>query len=119
MSGTRILVVDDDPQLLKFLVCIVCDLGHCALQANDGIDALRLAEREPVDVVVTDLEMPMMGGVELTRRLRGAPSLRHIPVIAITGGARGPEALVAGCHSVLRKPFGVEDLAGAITRALS
>ena len=42
----------------------------------------------------------------------------HITVIAITGGKRGPDALVAGCHSVLRNPFGVEDLAGAITRAL-
>ncbi len=78
MSGKRILVVDDDPQLLKLLACVVRDLGHCVLQAKDGVEALRLAEREPVDVLVTDLEMPMMDGVELIRA-QGGPTPSAYP----------------------------------------
>ena len=114
MSRKRILVVDDDLQVLKLLACILRDLGHCVLQAKDGVEALRLAEREPVDILVTDLGMPQ-DGLELIRRLRADPCLRHIPIIATTGGAKGNEAALAGADTVLRKPFGWKDLALALT----
>src|SRR5881296_3705850 len=79
-----ILVVDDEPDLLALLVDQVSSLGYDALAAGDGTEGLRLAlDRQP-DVILTDVIMPYMDGLEMLERLRSRPETRGIPVIALT-----------------------------------
>ena len=116
MSGKRVLVVEDSQDVLEIVSYMLQEMSHWVLQARDGNEALCLAGREPVDVLVTDIEMPG-DGVELIKRLKADPCLKHIAVVAMTAGERGQAALAAGCEVVLPKPFRSEDLAAAITRA--
>ena len=118
MSGKRILVADDSPEVLEILAYMLQEMGHSVLRAKDGIEALCLVERESVDLIVTDIQMPRMDGLEFIKTMKEQPCLRDIPVIVITAGD-DQEALAAGCHAVLRKPFRVRDFSAAITRAVN
>jgi two-component system C4-dicarboxylate transport response regulator DctD len=117
-SGHKILVVDDDAdwrgaiadglELSGFVVAVACD-GTVALQILQSFDAA---------VVVTDLQMPRMHGIELLDRLRRIDA--RLPVIVMTGAGE-PEADAArrlGAFHLLRKPFSIEQIAGAVTAAL-
>ena len=97
--------VEDDRGLRKFLSMIVERMGHVVLPAADGLEALRLAERERPDLGIIDIGLPGIDGVELTRRIKSTPHLGEVPLVAMTGGARGPEAVKAGCCAFLEKPF--------------
>ena len=114
----QILIVDDDPAILKLLTVWARRLGHEPLQSQNGWDALLVAQQDLPDLVITDIELPVLDGVELTKHLKADPRLREIPVIAITGGSRGDEALAAGCCVVFPKPFRLDSLASAVEFAL-
>jgi two-component system, cell cycle response regulator DivK len=108
----RILVVEDQEINRDLLVQILEDSYVVALAAN-GAEALACAEREPPDLILMDLSMPVMDGWEATRRLKAHPGLRHIPVIAITSNAMvGDEqrAREAGCDDYLAKPIHEDEL---------
>jgi len=114
----QILIVDDDPAILKLLTVWARKLGHEPLQSQNGWDALLLAQQELPDLVITDVELPVLDGVEMTKHLKADPRLREIPVIAMTDGARGDEALAAGCCVVFPKPFHLDSLTSAAEAAL-
>ena len=96
-----ILVVDDEPDL-RFLLRRVFEAGgHEVLEAGNGADALASVRRSPPDLVVTDVMMPVMDGVELIRRLRGDPTVRTIPIVAVSGHGH----LAAHADAVVAKPF--------------
>jgi CheY-like chemotaxis protein len=82
-----VLCVDDEPLLLQALARLLPMLGADVLAASDGRDALELlAELDPVpDLIVTDLDMPVLGGEELFRAVRRHPDLAHIPVVVLSG----------------------------------
>ncbi|HBP20045.1 MAG TPA: hybrid sensor histidine kinase/response regulator, partial [Planctomycetes bacterium] len=90
----RVLVVDDSEITREVMAQVVESIGYQAIQARDGVDALeRLSEAKPA-LVLSDLEMPRMGGRELTRQIRARPG-PHLPVVIIT--TRGSAAERRAC----------------------
>jgi two-component system KDP operon response regulator KdpE len=106
----RILVVDDEPQITRVLRTSLSSQGYDIRVANDGETALEIMKDWTPDLVITDLSMPNMDGLELCRRLRAGT---QIPIIVLS--VRGEEktkvqALDAGADDYVTKPFGIEEL---------
>ncbi|MFN3943459.1 MAG: PAS domain-containing protein [Allosphingosinicella sp.] len=116
--GARILVVDDDPDVRGFLADTLEGLGHDVVTAENGEEALARAEESRPDLVLLDFAMPGMNGAEVARRLRERrPAL---PILFATGYAESEQldAAVGRDAPVLRKPFGMDELAAAIAQTL-
>ncbi len=117
----RVLIVDDDADTLR-LYGIALELMGCNVVAvASGRDALRSASADRPNIVVTDLAMPGMDGIELCEALRAGEETRDIPIVAVSGQALGAlpdKALAAGCSEVLLKPCAPEDLYSTIVRVL-
>jgi two-component system KDP operon response regulator KdpE len=110
----RILVVDDEPQITRVLRTTLSSQGYDIRAANDGETALEIMKDWTPDLVITDLSMPNMDGLELCRRLRTGT---QIPIIVLS--VRGEEktkvqALDAGADDYVTKPFGFEELLARI-----
>jgi CheY-like chemotaxis protein len=102
----RILVVDDEPDQ-RFLLRRIFEIaGHEVTEAADGAAALKAARELSPDLVVTDMMMPLMGGVELIRCLRGDPATAHIPILAATGDPQ----LAGTADAVVPKPYRLDRL---------
>jgi len=114
----RILVVDDEPQLTRVLLRSLTTKGYEVRIAGDGEFALQTFRDWPPSLVITDLAMPNMGGLDLCRRLR---SISAVPIIVLS--VRGEEktkveALDAGADDYVTKPFGMDELLARIRAAL-
>jgi PAS domain S-box-containing protein len=118
----RILIVDDVPQNRSVLVDSLEVLGFELFEAADGREALASAERLRPDLVVMDVTMPVLDGLQATRRLRQSPALRSTPVIASSGGI-GPtleaECRAAGADAFIAKPVEQAALLDAVARLLA
>ena len=116
----RLLVVEDDPVLGQLFSRVLERAGYSAVTASDGREALEIAGREYIDLVITDVMMPVMDGVELTRRLREEKST--LPILMIT--ARGDynakqDAFFSGVDDYMVKPVDVNEMVlrvGALLR---
>lgn len=116
LEPLRILAVDDEPEVLDLLRAMLSHASHTVLGAASGREALALFEREPVDLVVTDLGMPGMTGLALTTELKRK---RPVPVVLLTGWAEELESdEVPAVEAVLAKPFSREKLFDALARAV-
>ncbi len=120
----RILVVDDDPLILKSAQRVLERAGHEVWESSSPKTALHMLDHVEVDVVVTDVYMPGMNGVELVRRMQGRDDVRRI--IVMTGGGvlntaeeMLERATLAGANETLEKPFGPLELVGAIDAVLA
>ncbi|MFC8617208.1 response regulator [Micromonospora purpureochromogenes] len=119
---TRILVVDDEPQILRALRINLRARGYDVQVAETGTAALKAAAAHPPDLVVLDLGLPDLDGVEVIRGLRGWTT---VPIIVLSGRAGSEDkvaALDAGADDYVTKPFGVDELLArirAVTRRLS
>jgi len=114
----RILVVDDEPQLTRVLLRSLTSKGYDVRVAGDGEFALQTFHDWPASLVITDLAMPNMGGLELCRKLR---QTSEVPIIVLS--VRGEEktkveALDAGADDYVTKPFGMDELLARIRAAL-
>ena len=107
----RILVVDDEPDLRYILRRVFERAGHEVTDSGNGASALEAVHRSPPDLVVTDMMMPVMGGAELIRRLRGDPVTARIPILAVTADVH----LADGADAVLAKPWTSQQLLAATT----
>lgn len=117
-EARRILVVDDETQITRVLRRSLSARGYEVQTANDGEEALSVFAQWPPDLVVTDLSMPQMAGLELCRRLR---KLSQVPIIvlSIKGEERAKvEALDAGADDYITKPFGMDELLARVRVAL-
>lgn len=118
----HILVVEDDPTLLRGVKTLLRRADHEVSEAGTGREAMRLLQKRPFDVVVTDINMPEMDGIELIVELRKLGL--GIPVIAMSGGGRLPKELLLenaallGAVETIAKPFEPERLLDAVARAL-
>jgi two-component system nitrogen regulation response regulator GlnG len=116
----RILIAEDEPEMAQLLGCLLHREGLTPLLAKDGIEALQLVRAGDPDVLLADLRMPGMDGMELMRKAKDLDP--ELPVILITGYAevRGAvEALRAGAHDYLAKPFEHQQVIRVVLRALN
>jgi DNA-binding response OmpR family regulator len=114
----RILIVEDDESSLDLAKRLVEHMGHTVLTASDGLQALALARSERPDLLLLDLFIPGMAGVDVVRELRNDERVRAVPIIAISAGttADRAEAMSAGCDDFVSKPYQPEELRAAIRR---
>jgi two-component system cell cycle response regulator DivK len=92
------------------------------VQAATGEDGLRMADELKPDLILMDINLPDIDGVECTRRIKANPVLKHIPVVALTANAMVGDKesyLAAGCDAYLRKPLARADLQGVLARFLN
>jgi len=114
MPACRVLVVDDDADTLSMLEFLLRYFGFDVAAAGSGAQALDLLSSRPADVVLTDMSMPGIDGVELTRRLREDPRFRQIPIIVLSALPLLPETLQGRVDAFLQKPVDLERLLAAI-----
>ena len=116
MSRKKILVVDDEKDLVDILAFNLRREQFDVVTAPDGEKALEIARRETPDLIVLDLMMPGIGGLEVCRRLRADPRLSKTPVIMLTAKGEETDAVIGlaqGADDYVRKPFGVMELTGS------
>ena len=115
------MVVEDNPQNMKLIEMLLRSKSYVLLKAYDGEEALDMAIREEPDLIVMDMQLPKMSGIEVTKRLRQMPVFRHTPIIALTAYAmRGDKErfLEAGCNAYLSKPISTRELPVIIDQML-
>ena len=104
----RILVVEDQVDNQQILRDLLTSVGYEIIEAENGEEALAAAIRERPDLILMDIQLPLLDGYEATRRIKTDPALRAIPIIAVTSYAlSGDEnkARSAGCDAYVTKPF--------------
>lgn len=113
-GALRILLVDDNRIVRRVVATQLAGLGYQVETASNGLEALQRAQQVSFDVILMDLEMPELGGLEATRRLRATLPPTHQPVIvAVTGYSESEErecCHAAGMELFLAKPFSLEEL---------
>ena len=106
----RILIVEDNKADVRLLKDILERHGYETLQTGDGLEAINLALTHSPDLILMDIQLPEISGLEVTRRLRGDNRSRHIPIVAVTAFAMGwheREALDSGCDAYISKPISI------------
>lgn len=112
----KVLLVDDEPELRRTFKRSLARAGFTVVEATDGLSALALARQEEFEVVVSDVCMPKMGGLELLERL-GAES-PHLPVVLVSGFADASGALDRGAFAFFEKPVRLADLHSGVSRGV-
>lgn len=108
-----ILYVEDNFENKLFVRRVIESMGHEMLEAETGYQSLDMAAERPPDLILMDINIPGMDGLETTVKFKKNGNLSHIPVIALTANAmKGDKerCLAAGCDGYLQKPIGVSDL---------
>jgi CheY-like chemotaxis protein len=121
MEGKAILIVDDNPQNLKLARVVLANEGFDVRTASNAEDALQLLRTVTPSLILMDVQLPGMDGLELTRRLKADPATRPIRVIALTAYAmKGDDekAFAAGCDGYITKPIDIERLAAVVSAYL-
>lgn len=107
MAAT-ILVVEDNPDSLEVMTCLLEAGGHHLLAARDGEEGLEAASRYAPDLIICDLQLPKISGIDLCRQLKGSPALIMTPVVAVTAfsmvGDR-ERVIEAGFDGYISKPI--------------
>jgi two-component system chemotaxis response regulator CheY len=122
MSAATFLIVEDSPTMRQLLVFSLRRLKECRIvEAVDGVDALKKLTSERIDLVITDINMPMMDGLKLISLIRGNARTKSIPIIIVT--TEGAEedrkrGLALGANAYIAKPIQPSDLLKAIAALL-
>lgn len=118
----KILIVEDNLQSMKVVQMALRPHGYALLEASDGEEALEIAVRDKPDLIIMDIQLPKLSGLETTRRLRQMPTFSHTPIIVVTAYAmKGDKEKVidAGCNAYLSKPINTRELPGVVVEMLS
>ena len=113
--------MEDNPLNMKLLEILLRPKSYTLLEAVDGEEALDMAIRELPDLIVMDIQLPKMSGLEVTKKLRQMPVFNSIPIIALTAFAmKGDKErfIEAGCDAYLSKPINTRELPEMISRML-
>ena len=116
-----VLSVDDSASIRQMVKLTLSGAGYNVVQAGDGAEGLAKAKEAPVDLVVTDLNMPVMNGLGLIRELRKLPAYKGVPIIFLTtesDAAMKAEAKSAGATGWITKPFQQEQLVTVVKKVL-
>jgi two-component system cell cycle response regulator DivK len=117
MLNRRILIVEDHEDSRRILCDLLASRGYDLVEAEDGEQALAMAEERRPALILMDVQIPLLDGYEVTRRIKANPALRAIPVIAVTSYAlSGDEsrARAAGCNAYVSKPYSARKLLAKI-----
>jgi CheY-like chemotaxis protein len=118
----KILIIEDDPDIMRLLNRTLSGAGYHVIHACGGEEALRKIEHTVPDLVLTDLAMPQMSGVEVIQILKGNPDTAHIPVVAITAhmwDGIAQSAGQVGADGFINKPFASKTLLQEVAALLS
>lgn len=117
----KIITVDDSASVRLMVGTTLREAGYEVLEAEDGAEAIKVLAGEPVDLVLTDLSMPNMDGLEFLKKLRSHPVYKHTPIILLTTESqresmeKGKEA---GATGWIVKPFQADQLVGVVRKVL-
>ena len=117
----NILAVDDSASMRQMVAFTLTNAGHQVVSAADGKDALEKAGSERFDLVLTDVNMPLMDGITLTKELRALPAYRFTPILMLTtesGADRKLEGKAAGATGWIVKPFNPDQLIAVVNKVL-
>jgi CheY-like chemotaxis protein len=117
----KVLVVEDQADAREMLEVILGDEGYSVITTEDGLAGLELAQRERPDIIITNLNMPNLDGVEMVKRLRQQQDLSDVPIVVLSAiGTDDPQALIkAGVNTVLSKPVEIKMLLETLSQALT
>ncbi len=105
-----VLIVEDDPLSMKVVSAIIAAQGYHVLQAMDGARGFELARREHPDLIITDVQMPGISGLEVSRRLKADEATRDIPIIVTTAYLLDEKEIRAsGCDGFMAKPITISE----------
>jgi two-component system cell cycle response regulator DivK len=119
MAGPQILVVEDNEKNMKLFRDVLLATGHRTLEATTGGQAVELAAAHSPDLVLMDIQLPDIGGVEALGRLRADERTASLPVVALTAQAMEGDRerfLAAGFDGYLSKPVNIADLIATVKR---
>jgi two-component system, cell cycle response regulator DivK len=119
MTGERILVVEDNERNMKLFRDVLSAMGYRTLEATSGGEAVEMAAEHAPDLVLMDIQMPDIDGVEALRRLRADARTASLRVLAVTAQAMQGDRehfLAAGFDGYLSKPVNVQELLGTVRR---
>lgn len=117
----KILAVDDSASMRQMVTFTLKGAGHEVLEASDGVQALGIAKTQSMDLVLSDVNMPNMDGIELCRNLRQLPSYKFTPILMLTtesAGDKKTEGKAAGATGWIVKPFNPDQLLTTIKKVL-
>ena len=118
----RVLIVEDNKIDMKLMKDILERSEYETLQAEDGLEAINLALARLPDLILMDIQLPEISGLEITRRLKGDDRSRRIPIVAVTAFAMGwheREAIDSGCDGYISKPISVLGFLNTVESYLS
>ncbi len=122
--GINILYIEDNPDNMTLVRRVMEAAGYTLLQAKTGLEGIAMAEKEKVDLILLDINLPDVDGYEIARRIRHNTKRRlaHVPIIAITANALkgdAESALAAGCDVYMSKPINIHELRARVEGFLS
>ena len=120
MRKPRILLVEDTPDTPEFMQLLLESSGFVVVSREDGAEALSFLSQDKPDIILTDLMMPNVSGIELIEEVRSNSVLSNIPIIAMTAFSSGPiaKAMEAGANAIVKKPGGIETLVSTVRQLL-
>jgi len=113
----RILAIEDHEENRRILRLLLQSAGFEMIEAGDGAAGVAVAAAEKPDLILMDIQLPVLDGYEATRRIKANPDLRHIPIIVVTSYALSGDdvkAFEAGCDAYVTKPFVPRELLAKI-----
>ena len=122
MKTKTILVIEDNELNMKLLRGLLKVTDYQMLEAFDAETGIELVRRQKPDLILMDIQLPGMDGLEATRHIKNDPEIRHIPVIALTSYAMSGDkekALTAGCIDYITKPYSTKGLLKTLNNMLS
>ena len=117
----RILVVEDQADNMQILRDLLTSAGYEMIEAKDGVEGVKAAAAHRPDLILMDIQLPLLDGYEATRRIKADPALRAIPIIVVTSySLSGDEAKAraAGCDDFVPKPYSRRQLMAKIRKYL-
>jgi CheY-like chemotaxis protein len=119
MNNRTIMVVEDYDDTRVLLKTGLERLGYTVLEASNGQEAVDLAAREHPDLILMDLDLPILDGIAATQRIRQKPELEGVPIVAVTAYPMSyshVKAFAKGCDEYMRKPIDISELERVVSR---
>jgi two-component system cell cycle response regulator DivK len=122
LQKKRILIVEDNDLNLKLFRDLLSANGYETIETKEGLEAIALTHSMQPDLILMDIQLPEISGLEVTKRIKADEAIRHIPIIAVTAFAMRDDEekiLKAGCQAYISKPISISDFLVAVRKFLN